>query len=189
MDLLWGHRSCWKMCFCVDSSSQGCGSGQEPAPAWVFQGFTASFRAYPPALRWGPPWAAGLDTCFTVELHGLQQDKVLHQSSPQAAGESCSGTGALPTPSSLTLLYTGWLFLHFLTPLSCLLQLCQTFCPFLNTLSQRSCPRPWLAQHWPVLGLSCNRFCPDNGTFSGVISQKPSLQSISPCPQLPIFAT
>jgi len=48
----------------------------------------ASFRAYPPAPMWGPPWAAGgyLLHCGPTWAAGRQP--VPLWSSPQAAGES-----------------------------------------------------------------------------------------------------
>jgi len=55
---LWSHRS-W----------------QEPATAQAFHGVTASFR-HPPAPAWGPYHGLQVDICSTVDLHGLQGNKL-----------------------------------------------------------------------------------------------------------------
>lgn len=95
--------------------------------------------------------------------------------SPQLQGSPCTGPGSLPTPSSLSFLYTEWLFSHFLTPLSSLLWLCQTFCH-----------PPWLSngQFW----VSLVRFCPEMGHF--LVSSHKDIPAVHfPCPQLSRFAT
>jgi len=76
----WGHKS-W----------------QEPAPARAPHGVTASF-GHPPALAWGPPWAAGGD--------------LLHHGPPRAAGDSLPHHGLR----------------HGLQGTACLTMVCSTGC-------------------------------------------------------------
>jgi len=52
-------------------------SWQEPAPAWVLHGVTASFR-HPPALAWGPFHGLQVDICSIMDIHGLQGDNLPH---------------------------------------------------------------------------------------------------------------
>lgn len=66
------------------------------------QGFTTSFRAYPPGSRWRAPWALGVDICFSMDHHGPQQDNeaVNHH----CFYHSCRGIPALALEHLLPLL-------------------------------------------------------------------------------------
>jgi len=67
------------------------GSCQEHAPVWALHGVTASFRAHPPALAWGPPWAAAghLLHCGPPRAaRAANEQPVSPWSSSRAAGES-----------------------------------------------------------------------------------------------------
>ena len=117
-------------------------SCQEPAPARASHGVTASFE-HPPALAWGPPWAAG--------------GYLLHCGPPWAAGgqpascltmgitTGCRVLSALapgaspPPPSSLTWVSAGLFLSYSPSSLQQQLLLCRLgfFFPFLNLLSQR----------------------------------------------------
>lgn len=145
----------------------------------------------------------GLSTCFEVESSmGYWGRYLLHCGSPwtaagqcaspwfspQLQGNSCTGARALPTPSSLTLLYTGWLFSHFITPLSCLLWLCQAFCPFLKPYHRGAATVPV----WLSLGQFGVSFVTNSVLTWGIfwcLLTKTFWQSIFPHPQLPRFAT
>jgi len=52
-------------------------SWQEPAPAWTSHWVTAFFR-HPPAPAWHPFHRLQVDTCFAMDLHGLQGDNLPH---------------------------------------------------------------------------------------------------------------
>ena len=159
----WGHRSC-----------------QEPAPARASHGVTASF-GHPPALVWGPPWAAGGYLLHRGPPWAAGGQPASPWSSPGAAGESlCSGAWSTSSPSFFTDL--GVCRVVFLTysNSSLWLQLlfCSNFSPFLNMLSQRHYHRCWWARPWPAAGPSWSRLAlalSDMGEASSSFSQKPPL--------------
>jgi len=65
-------------------------SCQEPDPAWALHEVTASFR-HPPALVWGPSWAAG--------------GYLLHCGPPWAAGAQLASPWSLPWAAGEPLLW------------------------------------------------------------------------------------
>lgn len=144
-------------------------------PTWFKVACSMGFRGRY-LLQYGSPWT-------TAGQWSSESPLFL----PQLQGNPCTGTGAPPTPSSLTLLYTGWLFSHFLTPLSCLLHLCQAFCLFVKPY-HKGAATIHLGQPWPLVSQSCNRFCPDMEHFL-VASHKDILAVHFPPPLLPRWAT
>jgi len=102
-------------------SPQGHRSCQEPAPVWASHGITAFF-GHPPALVWGPFHGLQMDICSTMNLHGLQGDRLPHHGLlHRLQGNLSSGTWSTSSspPSSLTLVSAELFLSHSLTPLSC----------------------------------------------------------------------
>jgi len=91
----WGHRSC-----------------QDPAPARVSHGVTASFR-HPPALAWGLPWAAGGDRLHCGPPCAAGAQPASPWSSPGLQGKLCSSTW-----STSSLSFTDLGICRVVTPLS-----------------------------------------------------------------------
>ena len=113
--------------------STDCSSCQLSAPVWAVHGVTASFRAHPPVLAWGPPRGAGWISAplwFSTGYKGTTCLCIVFI-------RGCREIFALvpPPPFSLTLM-SAKLFLSHI-PLSQFL-LCSSFYPFLNMLAQRS---------------------------------------------------
>jgi len=74
-----------------------CRSWQAP------HGVTASFRP-PPAPAWGPFQGLHMDTCSSMDLHGLQQDHLPHHGLHHALqGKTlCSSVSSTSSPSFFT---------------------------------------------------------------------------------------
>jgi len=164
--------------WCGLLSPQVCRSWQESAPARAPHGVTASFR-HPPALVQGPFHGLQVDICSTVDLHGLQGNKLPHHglSSRTAREDSLLRClkHLLPPPSSLTLVSAELFLSHFLTPLSQLPSHLSFYIPFLKYVIPEVLPPSLiglaLGSSRSVLEAAGTGFIRHGGSFS----QKPPL--------------
>jgi len=167
-------------------------SWQEPAPAQASQGVTVSFR-HPPAPAWGTFHRLQVDICSTMDLHGLEGDKLPHRGLHHELQEKtlCSSVLSTSSPSFFTDLGAAELFLsHRLAPLS-RLPFYRNFFPLLKYvitealttvadclgLGQRQvCIRAgwhWLYQMWGKLLAAPHRSHPYSTPTTKTLPRKP----------------
>jgi len=156
-------------------------SWQEPAPAWAPHRVTASFR-HPPALAWGPFHRLQVEICSTVDLHGLQGDKLRHHGfHHRLQGKAfCTDISGPSSPSFFTDLgvcRVVSLTLSHLS-LSTAVSLQSFFLPFLEYVITETLPPSLiglaLASSRSVLEPAATGFIRHGGSFSQLLTEATS---------------